>query len=98
MGIMFLISAMFFGQDKQWKTDTETPKIVKAIINSLWFARLVLPLGSMVMVIGTWIFLYQLTDSGAAALALVGVQLLVTGFCYVRYRKALATNPAEVPS
>ena len=97
MGIMFLISAMFFGQDKQWKTDTETPKIVKAIINSLWFERLVLPLGSMVMVIGTWIFLYQLTNSVAAVLALVGVQLLVVGYCYVQYRKALAANPAPTP-
>jgi vacuolar-type H+-ATPase subunit I/STV1 len=97
MGIMFLISALFFGQDKQWKTDTETPKIVKAIINSRWFAGLVLPLGPMVMVIGTWIFLYQLTNSVAAVLALVGVQLLVVGYCYIQYRKALAANPAPAP-
>ena len=98
MGIMFLISALFFGQDKQWKADTETPKVVRGIINSVWFAGLVLPLGSMVMVIGTWIFLYQLTNSVAAALALAGVQLLVVGYCYVQYRKAVAAKSTQVPS
>ena len=38
--------------------------------------------------------LYRLTHSLAAAFALVGVQLLVTGFCYALYRKTLAANPA----
>ena len=42
----------------------------------------------------TWVILYRLTDSVAAALALMGVQLLVVGYCYVQYRKTLAANPA----
>jgi hypothetical protein len=36
--------------------------------------------------------LYRLTDSMAATLALVGMQVLVVGSCYVRYLKALAAN------
>jgi hypothetical protein len=47
---------------------------------------------------GTWQILYWFTDSMAAVLALVGVQLLVVGYCYIRYRKALAASPAPVPS
>jgi hypothetical protein len=39
-----------------------------------------------------------LTDSETAALALMGAQLLAVGWCYVQYRKALAANPAQVPS
>ena len=31
-------------------------------------------------------------------LALMGGQLLVVGRCYLQYRKALAANPAQVPS
>jgi hypothetical protein len=51
-------------------------------------------LSSMLFVQATWVILYRLTDSVAAALALVGVQLLVVGYCYAQYRKALAANPA----
>jgi hypothetical protein len=51
------------------------------------------------MVSATWEILYRLTDSVAAALALVGVQLLVVGYCYVRFRQALAAaNPEPAPS
>jgi len=42
----------------------------------------------------TWQILYRLTDSVAAAFALVGVQLLVVGFCYFQYRKILAAVPS----
>jgi hypothetical protein len=37
-------------------------------------------------------------SSVAAALALAGVQLLVVGYCYIQYRKAVAAKPAQVPS
>jgi hypothetical protein len=107
-GLYFFLSAVFFAgrqQDQQWKTtDTETPtkatkidKIIERIFNSPWLAVLAF-LGGMLMVLSTPKILYRLSDSLAAAWALVGVQLLVVGFCYVQYRKALAANPAQVPS
>lgn len=107
-GIYFVISVMFFAsgqQDQQWKTtDTETPtkatkidKILERIGNSRWWPGLCF-LGVLVMVNSNWMILYRLTDSTVATLALVGVQVLVVGSCYVRYLKALAANPAPAPS
>lgn len=101
-GIYFVISVMFFAsgqQGQQWKiTGTDTPtkatkidKIIERIGNSLWWPGLCF-LGVMVMVNSTWMILYRLTDSMAATLALVGMQVLVVGSCYVRYLKALAVN------
>jgi hypothetical protein len=101
-GIWFVISAMFFGQEQNWKppfnSGTEWgKKLVMGQANSPWLAGLAF-LSSMMFQAATWIILYSLTDSEAAVLALVGVQLLVVGFCYVQYRKALAANPAPAPS
>jgi hypothetical protein len=103
MGIYFLILAMFFGSD--WKkitnvaatSDDDWTRITMRLTN--WMARppwaILAFLGSgMVPLYATWVILYRLTDSVAAALALVGVQLLVVGYCYAQYRKALAANPA----
>ena len=103
MGAMFAQSAMFFGLDQNWKTtDNEMPtkavKIIRRIANSLWLQGLIFPFTSMLYVSGTWIILYRLTDSMAAALALASVQLLVFGYCYVQYRKVLAAIPAPSPS
>jgi hypothetical protein len=44
----------------------------------------------------TWIILYRLTDSMATVLAVVGAQLLVAGFCFIRFRygKTLAAKRA----
>ena len=72
-------------------------KILVRQLNSPWMSALNFLL-SMIFVSGTWIILYRLTDSMAAALALAGVQLLVFVFCYVRYLKALAVKPARSPS
>jgi hypothetical protein len=93
---------MVFGSD--WKkiasirfASNRAGKIMERWINSPWLAGLTF-LGALMFVLVTPQILYRLTDSLAAAFALVGVQLLATGFCYVRYRKALAANPAQVPS
>ena len=102
LGLFFMIFAMNFGVD--WKkiasirfASNRAGKIMERWINSPWLAVLTF-LGAVMSVLVTPQILYRLTDSLAAAFALVGVQLLVTGFCYVRYRKALAANPAQVPS
>jgi hypothetical protein len=39
-----------------------------------------------------------LEHSMAAALALMGAQLLAVGWCYVQYRKVLAAIPTPSPS
>ena len=95
LGVYFLISAIFFGQ--QWKTKAPISKIEKRIYASPWLTGLLF-LSTMMFVCVTWIMLYRVTDSMAAALALMGGQLLVVGWCYLQYRKALAANPAQVPS
>jgi hypothetical protein len=102
LGLTFMTSAMVFGSD--WKkiasirfASNRAGKIMERWINSPWLAGLTF-LGAVVCVLVTPQILYRLTNSLVAAFALVGVQLLVTGFCYVRYRKALAANPAQVPS
>jgi hypothetical protein len=103
LGLFFMIFAMNFGVD--WKkiasirfaSNTGRAKIMERWISSPWLAGLTF-LGAVVCVLVTPQILYRLTNSLVAAFALVGVQLLVTGFCYVRYRKALAANPAQVPS
>jgi len=98
IGMYFMISAMFFGSDQYWRTPVTWPSskakaILMRIANSQWLAGLLF-LSSMLFVAATWEIFYRLTDSVAAALALVGVQLVVVGFCYARYWKALAANPA----
>ena len=97
MGMWFLNSAMFFGSDQNWKTPVTWPsskakEILMRIANSPWLAGLLF-LSSMLFVAATWEIFYRLTDSGAAVLTLVGVQLLVVGWCYAQYRKTLAANP-----
>jgi hypothetical protein len=50
----------------------------------------------MSFLMATWAILLDLTDSPAAVFALVGLQLLLTGYCYYRYtqiRKMLTANP-----
>jgi hypothetical protein len=98
MGMYFMISAMFFGSDQYWKTPVFWPSstaknILMKFANSPWLAGLLF-LSSMVVVPATWEIFYWLTDSVAAVLTLVGVQLLVVGYCYALYRKTLAANPA----
>jgi TIR domain len=98
IGMYFMISAMFFGWDQNWKTPVTWPsskakEIMMRIANSPWLAGLLF-LSSMLFVVATWEILYRLTNSVAAVLTLVGVQLLVVGFCYAQYRKVLAANPA----
>src|SRR5262245_55039084 len=104
MGLYFMISALFFGSDWKKITSPSLPatfpkgmEIMMRFANSPWLSGFTF-LGNMMPVAATWEILYRLTDSMAAALALVGVQLLVVGFCYVQYRKALAANPATAPS
>jgi hypothetical protein len=97
MGMWFMISAMFFGLDEYWKTPFTWPfskakEILMRIANSPWLAGLTF-LSTMLMVSATWEILYRLMDSVAAALTLVGVQLLVVGWCYAQYCKTLAANP-----
>jgi len=97
MGMWFLLSAMFFGSDQNWKTPVTSPsskakEIVMRIANSPWVAGLLF-LSSMLWVTATWEIFYRWTDSVAAVLTLVGVQLLVVGWCYAQYRKTLAANP-----
>ena len=93
-GFNFMLSAMIFGAD--WKkmasirfASNRGGKIMEKWINSPWLAGLAF-LGGVIFVLVTPQVLYRLTDSLAAAFALVGVQLLVTGVCYVQYRKVLA--------
>ena len=102
LGFNFMLSALIFGSD--WKkfasfrfASNKAGKIMKRWVNSPWLAGLTF-LSTMIFVLVTPQILYRLTDSLAAAFALVGVQLLVTGFCYVRYRKVLAANPAPSSS
>ena len=72
--------------------------VPKATANSPWRAGQLFLL-SMLTVSGTWEILYWLTDSLAAALAMVGCQLLMLGACYVGYYQVLvAANPASAPS
>jgi hypothetical protein len=102
MGIYFMASAQVFGLwKKMGVTNTGMPKATEMMMkmaNSPWLAGFTF-LSTMLMVWATWEFLYRLTDSVAAALALVGVQLLVVGYCYVRFRQALvAANPKPAPS
>jgi drug/metabolite transporter (DMT)-like permease len=100
-GVNFLVSAMVFGSDQYRKTGSLWPgkmnKISMIMVNSPWLAGLIF-LCSPISVPTTWVIFYRLTDSVAAALALVGVQLLAVGYCYVRYHKVLAANPAPAPS
>ena len=98
IGIYFMISAMFFGSDQYSKTLTPvtwpySKAITMRIANSPWLAGLLF-LSSMLFVAATWEIFYRLTDSVAAVRTLVGVQLLVVGYCYALYRKTLAANPA----
>jgi hypothetical protein len=98
MAIYFMISAMFFGSAQyatnpfSWGPEWAKKMLVRQA-SSPWMSGLTF-LGSMIFVSGTWIILYQLTDSMAAPLALAGGQLLVVAFCYARYRRALAAKPA----
>jgi hypothetical protein len=103
MSILFLLSALTFGTD--WKKITSFPigspniwvKFLLKAANTPWLAGLFF-LGTVWDVSVTREILYRLTDSETAALALMGAQLLVAGWCYVQYRKALAANPAPAPS
>jgi uncharacterized membrane protein len=97
MGIYFLISVQVFGLWKKMVTYTWMPKATEMTMimaNSRWLAGFTF-LSSMLFVVATWEILHRLTDSVAAALALVCVHLLVVGYCYFRFRQALAAaNPA----
>jgi len=98
IGMNFMMSAIFFGSGQYWKTPVTWPstiakKILMKTANSPWLAGLLF-LSSMLFVAATWEIFYWLTDSVAAVLTLVGVQLLVVGWCYVHYRKALPANLA----
>jgi TIR domain len=95
MGIYFLTAAQFFILWKKMATVTWMPKataITMKLANSQWLSGFTF-LSSMLMVSATWEILYRLTHSVVAALTLVGVQLLVVGWCYAQYRKTLAANP-----
>ena len=63
LGVYFLISAIFFGQ--QWKTKAPISKIEKRIYASPWLTGLLF-LATMMFVCVTWN--YRVTDSMAAAL------------------------------
>ena len=97
MGIYFILSAQVFGLWKKMVTYSLMPKATEMtmkVANSRWLTGFTF-LSSMIFVSATWAILYRLTDSVFAALALLGVQLLVVVFCYVRFRNALAAaNPA----
>jgi TIR domain len=94
MGIYFMISALFICSD--WKKFTGT-EIMMTLAYSPWLTGLLF-LSLMPFASATWVILYQLTDSVAAVLALVGAQLLVVGYCYALYRKTLGANPAPARS
>ena len=91
---------MFFGSDQYWKTpvtwgpSSKAKDIMMRIASSPWLVGLTF-LSYVLFVVSTWEILYGLTDSVAAALALVGVQLLVVSYCYALYRKVLAANPSR---
>jgi TIR domain len=101
--LQFIFTATFFGfgagqYAKGVASDERMQKVIARAAYSLWFMGLAF-LGTMMFVsAGTSTLLYRLTDSTAAVLALVGAQLLVVGVCFVRYRKALAANPAPAQS
>ena len=80
------MSALFFYQDKQWNY-TEAVKL------TWWYMGWCL-VGFMMMMMPTWMILNRLTGRQDSVLALVGVQLLVVGFCYFQYRKILAAVPS----
>jgi hypothetical protein len=86
IGALFTVSTLFFYQDKQWNY-TEPVKL------TWWYMGWCL-FGFMMMMMPTWMILNRLTGRQDAVLALVGVQLLVVVFCFVRYRKALTAKPA----
>ena len=101
-------SAVFFAfgqQDQQRQTpDSETlikapkiKKILERIGKSQWWAGPVFLVG-LFMMSASWTIILRFTDSATALLALVGSQVLVVGFCYVRYRKSVAAKPAPAPS
>jgi hypothetical protein len=95
MGIYFLAAAQVFILWKKMATVTWMPKataISMKLANSPWLSGFTF-LSSMLMVSATCEILYRLTHSVVAALTLVGVQLLVVGWCYAQYRKTLAANP-----
>jgi hypothetical protein len=101
IGLCLLFPAMFFGVDQKPPFDWGPgwmKKLNMRVANSRWLAGLQFFLCTMLFMCGTWGIFQWLTDSVAAVLALVGAQLLVVGYCYARYRKALAANPAPVPS
>jgi len=79
------VSALFFYQDKQWNY-TEAVKL------TWWYMGWCL-VGFMMMMMPTWMILNRLTGRQDSVLALVGVQLLVIGLCYVLYCKAIAAKP-----
>jgi TIR domain len=93
MGMYFMFSAIFFGSKEQY-TGVMPKGTSTRFAKSPWFSGFTF-LSSPVMVWATWFILYRLTDSVAAALALMCVQLLVVGYCYALYRKVLAANPAQ---
>ena len=84
------------GPPAYWGFSKPKPTFGAPVKPTWWYMGLVL-FGFMMMM-PTWMILNWLTGRQDAVLALVGAQLLVTGFCYVRYRKALAANPAQMPS
>jgi hypothetical protein len=102
MSIPFMISAGMFGAS--WKNIASVApgptagwgvrviEILVRMANSPWLSGLTF-LSTVLTVRVTPKILYHLTDSVAAALALVGVQLLVVGLCYAHYRKVLAAIP-----
>jgi hypothetical protein len=105
------LSAMFFyyslgpvQQRKSPDTETTLPEyaktalaIIKWIFTSPWTTGFIFLCGVIYME-EPWKILYRVTESTAAVVALIGVQVLVTGFCFVRYRKALAANSWPVAS
>ncbi|HEY7666199.1 MAG TPA: toll/interleukin-1 receptor domain-containing protein [Xanthobacteraceae bacterium] len=97
MGAYFMMSAQVFGLWKKIVAYSWMPslnKMTMKMANSAWLTGFTF-LSPMLGVVATWEILYRLTDSVAAAFALVGVQLLVVSYCYVGFRKALgAPNPA----
>jgi hypothetical protein len=99
-GFFFLTSVMYFAFGQYLPDITETPtkatkinKIIRRICNSWWAQGLFFLVMFGGLANSTWTILYRLTDSRATVLAVVGAQLLVAGFCFVRYRKALAAKP-----
>lgn len=100
MGSYFLGSVVFFCSDWKNFTGTTTKKMTERTLTAAYSPRLsgLLFLTMMIFASATWLILYQLTDSVAAVLALVGAQLLVVGYCYALFRKTLGANPASARS